>query len=71
MEDLSSNIREALLTKRQASLNKLDVRALVERILDDLLVLLDGDGTCRVDDVSARLAVVVDGVDSRQDQLLL
>ena len=71
MEDLSSNVREALLTKRQTRLNELDVRSLVERILNDLLVFLDCDGTSGVDNISTRLAVVVDGVDGRQDQLLL
>ncbi|GKT87051.1 hypothetical protein Ct61P_04901 [Colletotrichum tofieldiae] len=35
------------------------------------LLLLDSDGTRRVDDETARLAVVVDGVDGGQDQLLL
>lgn len=71
MEDLAADLGEALFTECQACLDELDVGALVQRVLHDLLVLLDCDGTCGVDNVATGLAVVVDRVDGRQEQLFL
>ena len=71
MEDLAADLGEALLSERQARLDQPDVGALVQRVLHDLLVLLYGHGTRRVHNVAAGLAVVVDRVDGREEQLLL
>jgi hypothetical protein len=71
VEDLAANLGEALLSECQARLDQPDVGALVQRVLHDLLVLLDSDGTRRVNDVAAGLAVVVDRVDGGEEQLLL
>lgn len=71
MEDLACNLCEALLTERKASLNKLHIWPLVQRILHNLLVFLDSDGTSRVDNVATSLAVVIYGIDGREDQLFL
>jgi hypothetical protein len=71
MEDLASNLCEALLSEGQASLDQLNVRPLVQRVLDNLLILLNRDRASGVDNVTASLAVMIDRIDGRQDQLLL
>ena len=71
VEDLATNLCKALLTEREAGLDELDVRSLVQRVLYNLLILLYGDGTGGVDDVTASFAVVVYRVNSSEDQLLL
>jgi hypothetical protein len=71
VEDLATNLRETFLSEGQPSLYQLDVRPLVQCVLDDLLILLDRDRASRVDDITASLAVMINRIDSRQDQLLL
>jgi hypothetical protein len=71
VEDLATNLRETFLSEGQTSLNQLDVRPLVQCVLDDLLILLDRDRASRVDDITASFAVMINRIDSRQDQLLL
>lgn len=71
VECLSTVLREALTAKRQAGVDKLDVGALLERVVDDALVFLDCNGTCRVDEVPAGFRVGVNAVDSAKDELFL
>jgi len=68
---LSSERSETLPSELESSLDELDVGSLPESIIDDGLVLVDGDGTCRVDDVSTGCGVGVDGVDGAEEELLL
>jgi hypothetical protein len=62
---------EALLSERQPSVDKLDVRALAEGVGDDSFVLFGRDGAGRVDDVTALFGGVGDGVDGAEEELLL
>lgn len=68
---LSSEASETLPSELESSLNELDVGSLPEGVIDDGLVLVDGDGTCRVDDVASSSRVGVDGVDGAEEKLLL
>ena len=45
--------------------------SLLEGVIDDGFVFLHHDGTSGVDDVTARTAVRVNGIDGSQEQLLL
>lgn len=68
---LSPEARESLPSKLQPGLDKLDVGALAESVVDDSLVLVDGDGASGVDDVAARRGVGVDRVNGAEEKLLL
>lgn len=54
MELLSTKALESLDTKLETGIHQLDVGPLSKRIVYDRLVLVNGDGTCRVNDVAAR-----------------
>jgi len=45
--------------------------ALLEGVVDDPFVLLDGDGASRIDDDATRLGIGIDAVNRGQEELLL
>lgn len=51
---LASEAAEALSAELQTGLDELDVWSLAKGVIDDGLILVDGDGARRVDDVTAR-----------------
>lgn len=68
---LASVLRVALPAERKSCIHELDIGAFAQSIIDHRLVFVDGDGTRRVDDVSAGLGLRTDTVDGTQDELLL
>ena len=71
IEDLSPVPREALLAELEPGIDELDVWSFPKSVVDDRLVLVDGYGTSRVDDVSTRFGVGVYAVDCAEDELFL
>ena len=70
-ERLAAVAREAGHAELEPGLDEAHVRPLAERVVDDGLVLVDGDGAGRVDEEAARLGVCLDAVDRAEDELLL
>jgi hypothetical protein len=71
VELLATERLESLNTKLQTSLDQLDVGSLSQCVVNNTLVLINRDGTCRVDDVSTCLGSGVTGVEGTEEKLLL
>jgi len=71
VELLSAERLESFYTELQTGLDQLDIRPLPQRVVDNALVLIDSDGTRRVDDVSTGFGSRVAGVEGAQKKLLL
>ena len=53
MELLAAKALEPFHTEFDSRIHELDIRSFPQRIIDDGFVLIDSDGTSRVDDVAA------------------
>ena len=71
MEGLALERLEALDTELQAGGDQFAVRALLQRVVNDRLVLIDRDGARRVNDVATRGARGRARVEGAENQLLL
>jgi len=71
VEVLSTERLESLHTELQTSLDQFDVGSLPQCVIDNALVLINSDGTCRVNDVSTSLGGRVTRVKGAQEKLLL
>lgn len=72
VEDLTAEAREPLAAECESGVEQLHVRPFAQHVVDDGLVLVDGDGACRVDDDpwgSGRGGG--NAVDCAEDELLL
>jgi hypothetical protein len=68
---LATKALESLDTKLQPGIDQLAMRSFPQSVIHDGLVLVDGDGTGRVDNVTAGGGVGVDRVECAQDELFL
>ena len=70
-EHLAAIPGEAFFSKLQPGIHELDVGPLAESVVNDGFVLVDGDRTGGIDEVSTGFGFGADAVDGTEDQLLL
>lgn len=71
IEGLPAVARVSWPPELETGVYKLDVGSFPQSVVDDGFVLVYGDGTGGVDEVSAGLGVGCDAVDGAEDELLL